>query len=734
MDEDSASASAYETSSEDGQGSSHNEKLRSSSRAVSRSRISSMKASSSGVNDYPLIENFTTRASSISSEETQRIREDAVHWASNFREPQSSHDIKSPRRHPFGARALRKIEKRKAERSASDLRAKRLKGFHSSEYRDLLNVEICDASARTIPEDYIPLDGSQIGSSIWKPKEKEEFFSALSRLGKDNVSEIALRIGTKSEVEVQEYVHLLHQATEERNLEDIKNHPETGYQQLVAFTDHPAAFEISEECCISLERAGDAVSNRLESYEEQEEEAKWGDFWLLNANISKLFENKAKSENGEKEIEEILPSANFLNLKNWLGLSRRIFMNPAAPQEEDNWQNLAENGETPAIRATAFEDFHSLAVSITKRLVSTTLFQTMTRLRVTNANKIKHAQISLRDVDAAVRMLGMKSNSNEFWRGCPRRCTLDVFDDSHSNSSIYKMSYDEVEKALEKNVRAQSRSRSQSVNQLKDLSRSFSSADNTIDSEGLTDSLSEIQESDFSDKSTHSQQLEPDLEDYDSLENSDDEFTDSNKRRGESRKNRIEELKAHKRAQEEYTQAFDEEANRLEEHRLWALLHQDPPFEIKPEPIEPPDRPRNIREETGYPEWRDNLEYWSQWETLPSPVLADSFARNRQRRSENVWRRVYRTRSGSNLCLRRTASVDIETSQYELGKDRSGIRYDYTDQIPNGSEDIPEQSLNESDDGSLADPEEWTRTLRSPSSGVDAFSEAKVAVKSEDDN
>jgi hypothetical protein len=604
-----------------------------------------------------------------------------------------------------------------------------VRGFHNSDYRELLNVEIRDASARAIPEDHIPLEQSQIGLSIWTSKEKEDFFSALSRLGRDNFREIALRVGSKSEVEVQEYIHVLHQATKDRNLEDIRNYPETGYQRyqpLLAFTDHPAAFEISEECCSVLERAGDAVSNRLESYEAQEEEATWGDIWLLTNSVSKFLESKGKSEGGEKEIQEILPAANLLNLKNWLNLPHRIFMNPAAPREEDNWQKLAEPGETPAIRATAFEDFHSLTVSITKRLVLTTLFQTMTRLRVTNANKIKHAQICLQDVDAAVKMLGLKSNSSDFWCGCPRRCTLNVYDDSRSNSDEI-MTYNEVEQALGAETLVRSRSRSQSANQFRASSRPSSRAD----SEDLTESVSELQDSDSNDGSIHSPQFVSDLEDYESLEITGDELAGSNKRRGESRRKRIEEAKANKRAQEEYTQAFDEEANRLEEQRLWTLLRQDPPFEFKPEPVELPDRPKNIREGVGAPDWRDNLEYWSQWETLPTPVPAENFARNRKSKSDKERRQGYRTRSASHLS-RRTIGIEMVDDESEEDRSKSGPD-SAEEEVSDSSEDMPEQFLGGSDDEGAVDTEGWSRALRSPSFGADDFSEAEVAVKGEDE-
>ena len=764
MDEDSISA--YEASTDGDQSSSHDKEgqtQHTSFRTVSRGRSSAIKPATSVIEESSRADKARPRASSETSEETQTYRQDARLWASNFDEPKSAQDIKSPTRKPFGARVKRKIEKRKTQESASRSRAKRVKGYHSNSYRELLNVEIRDASTRTIPEDHASLDQGQIGLSVWTSKEKEDFFSALSRLGRDNFREITLRVQTKSEIEIQECIHALHQATKKRNLEDSRSHPETGYhryQPLLTFTDHPAAVEISEECCNILERAGDAISSRLASYESQKEEAKWGEIWLLTNSVSRFLEDKAKSEGGPEEVGDILPAANLLNLKNWLELSHRAFMNPAAPREEDNWQMVAEPGESPAIFATAFEDFFSLALSITKRLVSTTLFQTMARLRVTNSNNIKHKQISPQDVEAAVKMLGLQSNSNNFWRGCPRRCTLDIYDDSRNNSDATRLTYNEVEDAL--NVgnldQSRSRSRSKSAIQSKNPNRRSSSTESR-DSEEVSDFLSELQDSESDIASTHSEHFPSDLAGYESLEITDDEFPGSNKRRREARKKRIEEAKANNRALEEYTRAFDEEASRMEEQRLWTLLRLDPPFEIKPEPIELPDRPKNFRGGVVEPDWRDNLEYWSQWETLPTPIPAENFMKNRRRKAastERTGRQVYKTRLASRL-TRRTIPSDIEMTEDESNlespdesaeeevsdavddiaeqsagaSDEEGPFDNEEAELSDGDNDISKQPLEASADEGAVDHEEWLRTIRSPSFGADDFSKTEAGFQGE---
>jgi RNA polymerase I-specific transcription initiation factor RRN5 len=77
---------------------------------------------------------------------------------------------------------------------------------------------------------------------------------------------------------------------------------------------------------------------------------------------------------------------------------------------------------------SAFNDFHSLIVSLTKCLVQTSIVQTTSRLR---AQRLRNKKGSLpmirpRDVYTAIDTLGMKRNGRERWRGVPRRCGLRV--------------------------------------------------------------------------------------------------------------------------------------------------------------------------------------------------------------------------------------------------------------------------------------------------------------------
>lgn len=589
----------------------------------------------------------------LSSLTDEKIRADALQWASSFQEPVSLGDIKSPTRHTPTR------SKRKADRPASEIRAKRLKGFYNNDYRELLNTVIHETAARTIPDEYTPLPGSQIGSSIWTGEEKDTFFSALSRLGRHDSRGIALRIQSKSKLEVQDYINLLHQGLRDRT--EI-------HQELLDFTDLPAAFEITEGCSDLLERAGDVLASRQECAAEEKEKAKWGDLWLLTPDVCKLLQNQRKDD-GEQSEEGSLPAADLLDLKKWLELPQKIFMNSAEPREEDNWQSLAEPGERPAIRATAFEDFHSLAVSITKRLVSTALFCSTSRRRAAHSMGVQQAEVNLDDVEAAIKILGLKENSLEFWVGSARRLCLDVFDTDEDAGSEVDLTYDEVEATL-RQTRRRSRSRSRSMSRQPRSEKSVTNVDGGSDQDEPTDHVSEDARTD--DNSSYDE--ESDIISNPSLE--DDEFTDLSEgqintrisRLQEAREIKAAERKEFRRTQEAYIEAFDNNVNQVEETRLWKLLRQSPPPEIKLEPLEIPDAPNHSTNKTGIMDWRDTIEYWSSWETHQTPVPEESFVKNRNRRTRKGWARLREASSEHDLS--RARSLIDEEEKMSLDESR----------------------------------------------------------------
>lgn len=520
------------------------------------------------------------------------------------------------------------LSKRKAERPSSATRTKRLKGVYNNDYRELLNTAIHEAACGDILDEYPPLLGSQIGSSVWTPEEKDSFFKSLSRLGRHNSRGIALRIGSKSELEVQEYLQLLRQGMIDRW--DLR-------QQPFDLTDFQAAFEISEECDNMLEKAGDGLAARQEHVEEEKERAKWGDIWLLTKDVCASIEQQRR-EQGERSIEESLPAANLFDLKTWLELPQTIFMNNGEPREDGNWEAFAEQDEAPAIRATAFEDFHALAVSITRRLISTVLFCTMSRRRAMHSIAIKRAEVTEDDVEAAVRILGLKNNSFEFWVEIARRNSLNVFDfDEHSGHDI-DLTYDEVEAAL-RQTRRRSRSRSRSISRQPSFIKSaHSSVGAEMDQDVPTDSIAESLETDDESQYDPESDLLSDssLDDGEIAGLSDGQVSSRSLQLKESRERKYK----MKRAQDAYIETYDNAANQAEENQLWKLVGPSSPVEIKPEPSEMPDKPKMNMKVPTEVDWKDKTKYWSPWETLQSPVPEENFTKNRMRMAQKTRRRI----------------------------------------------------------------------------------------------
>ncbi|CAL3965433.1 hypothetical protein PZA11_001820 [Diplocarpon coronariae] len=621
-DSDESSGSAYESSSDE-QNSSYDEyenepASRAGSARIRRRRLSKARGNVRGMRNSDHSESQGGRAPS--SDREDKNFEDAAEWAANF-QPPSVEDIKTP---PRGRRAMKSkahkpVSKRKALKPASEIRVKRLKSFYSNEYREMLNEEIQDAQARANPN--VKTKASQIGSSVWSEAEKSLFFMSLDRLGRENIRGIGEQIGTKSQTQVQEYIILLHKGIMERK--------EKKYTLLTP-SELPAAVEISDECVALLERAGDAIAIHQEVAEEKVEKTKWGDSWLITEDVARSIEKRRRDAAGEQAMEEVLPAANLLHLRTWLELSRQIFMNPAAPRDEDNWEIIAEPGERPAVRATAFEDFHSLTVSITKRIVSTVLYCTMSRLRARSSKTTKHSEITVGDVEAALNILGMRTSSNEFWIGCAKRCNLQIIDDGST------MTHTEVEEALREELFETARSRSCSVTR-------YDQARVTSWNEDVYSSPSEMDIESTDSESEYIHLLGSD-EGFMSSPSESSSLNDAPALKRKIHPADAEEAAAE--AQDAHTEAFDMHASQVEEIRLWNMLNQSAPFEFSAEPVvdQAPRPPQDFMVERE--NWRTHFDYVSEWEVMETPVREEEFLRNRMRRSRLVKGRAARNERG----------------------------------------------------------------------------------------
>ncbi|KAH8173096.1 Homeodomain-like protein [Sarocladium implicatum] len=481
----------------------------------------------------------------------------------------------------------------------------------SAEYLDLLNTEIREAACygctedRDIDEDgIVAYRASQLGLTVWSPIEKRILYEATSRLGRSAVAEISARIGSKSVVEVEDYLSYLHYASEDRKAK---------LRPILQPAERPSAVELSPQCCNALDQAADTLSILQERKEEKRELTKWGDSWKITQPLPDVDE---KAE--EEKHPDGHPDFNTLfDISKWLSLSSDVFMNSAVPSS--NWNSVHD--EAPSIWATAMEDFHSLAVSITRRLVQTTLVIAMSRHRTMRELDPRTVCIVRReDVETALQSLDMEDTRPEFWRGAARRLRLNVLDNEtkprpsrqHEEDEEYYMSYNEVENALEHDFDPKTNSlvanASTQAGDARDKSRMTSE-------EGITDYEADIESSTPQPTSDRLSAEELAIQDEaeEVILHSGVDFPQSSRSK-EVLLNRI----AGERRQEEYADHCDMVASRECEVKMWEMLGKPVPPVLRVRETQPPLPRSNLGVEGVYSvgrNWRRALQYHAEWET-----------------------------------------------------------------------------------------------------------------------
>ena len=158
----------------------------------------------------------------------------------------------------------------------------------------------------------------------------------------------------------------------------------------------------------------------------------------------------------QPQILQAVPEANLLHAENMLLLSRDLFMNrsPDIPSPWPHWSAYAsEQVPEPSVMRTCFNDFHTLAVSVTKRLMQTAIFQATSRLRSQRHHSKKDLvpSVNTEDVLSAIDVLGMKRNGRSRWTGVARRCNVRVIDEQRTarfKVEQREISWDQAEQVL----------------------------------------------------------------------------------------------------------------------------------------------------------------------------------------------------------------------------------------------------------------------------------------------
>lgn len=293
---------------------------------------------------------------------------------------------------------------------------------------------------------------SQYGSVVWTSTEKEAFFNALDRKGKGSIKELAAAVGTKSELEVLEYLRRLHHA-----LKILYN---SGSQLgcMPVLSDVPAATEISQEGCELLNDYADVLVLKESLTEAHTGKQQYGDHWNITSAVALDLMDVVDGEDDGSVRGDLRLAATLLHVPEWIQLSRGLFMNFGGTKEEDHWknivkskQNITAQKQTPSMTADSVVDFYSLAVSITRRLVQSSIFFAMSRLRGANrTGRDRKEHIRIPDVRAAIEVLNMKHRRPNFVHTA-RRNEVGIADIHNRKDWVPTLfTYDEVEEIIDK--------------------------------------------------------------------------------------------------------------------------------------------------------------------------------------------------------------------------------------------------------------------------------------------
>ena len=484
-------------------------------------------------------------------------------------------------------------------------RSKRLKSSYSDEYRGLFNSTVREIASNQSETDNL-LRETQIGVTIWSSEEKGSFFRALARRGRQDIRGIASDMGSKSESEVHLYSDMLYKAVVEQQIYETRN-------TSLDTSKLEAALEIGGDCCAALDLSAEALSVLQQNEEESAEKKRHKDLAILTPKIARWVERcMLATEGGKEEVShsQQIPAAELLNLKNFLALSKRFFMNSVIA--ENNWRSYTDlKTKSPSIMYTAFSDFHALVVSITQRLVQSSLFFAMSRLRAMSGSghSTPRPHVRRQDVMAALNVLGMETDAKVFWAKAAQKCKLRVYDKVRRRQVFGKRySYVEVERILAPNMTSGQDKLEKIV---QDTSKSRKGRSLTESSANVSEDLAS------------SDSIPVEADESSALSNDEDLSTthlDSTNRQDHNQEGRDQ-------LQDAYAEAIDQQASRNEERRLWELFGEDAAETMELEDVKLPKGPffnRKTKEELD--DWRDWLDYAGDWEMHETPVFGSSFA------------------------------------------------------------------------------------------------------------
>ena len=495
-------------------------------------------------------------------------------------------------------------QKRKhPDESNKSTHAKRFKSLYSAGYHELYNDTVLKIASRDKGGDINGLRQIQLGVTKWAPSEQATFFETLTRKGCDDLPGLNAAIKTKSEPEIRDYL---------LQLRDASTHQQV-YEPLDSLLDQselPAAYEISPQCEAALEDAADALGALQQGEDYKAEKRRYGSSWrLTRPRAQEVDKNINDHLDPEVVGVESFPAAALLNPKNFLNLMETFFMNSVSPEYNYRTHTQLSN-EKPSILHTAFSDFHTLVVSLTRRLIHTALFLASSRLRtLENPKKVQKKLVKRKDVTAALEILNLQTNTHDYWVGLARRVKLNVYEEDYPDPTTLAfarepLDYNVVENALNQGRRETGHYANTPL-EILPPSAIPTPTDETKHSPPPSDSASEYLSSGAS--SNASTDLSTDYRPSD--------------------RSRIQRYQT--QAEDAYISALDDEASLREELRLWHVLGKEPPEDILPYEIDIPEKPVFEPKPLGdIDDWRKRTAYAAEWEVLEAPIPGRNVERN----------------------------------------------------------------------------------------------------------
>ncbi len=459
---------------------------------------------------------------------------------------------------------------------------------------------------------------SQIGAVTWEADEKVRFFEALPIIGSHSLPLLALRVGTKTQLEIRSYLNQLKKAETDRQLfeKQTKN---------ISKADIPSAIEIGPDCEAHLEQAADALAAFQEQYDHAFGQQETNMPFVINHEVASWLDEKTEKSidsdddsEGEAEVSVSAPYELF-HLLTFIDLSEKVFMHGSQRNADENWRAFAEDGETPAMTQQVVSEFHDLVINLLRRLVQTTLFLTQSRLRASTTQHQTPARAVVgEDIHAALTILKSESSLWDYWTKLPRRFGFRVVSGSNRKGDNVRkaLSYDEVEAILAPR-RSSGRRRSLSITSAASTETSARSEASSIAGDVKTTSEDTDVEVVAEETSSHS----PDEQTQEGTDSIEAEVTASK----HARTLRVAPNKRKRLLGEEmdrYLEEMDQQARQEEEARLSSLLAVEGVGRIKQEQHKLGRRPKAPRKSVEeLPTWAPI--YQAEWESHPRALSED---------------------------------------------------------------------------------------------------------------